>query len=719
MARHVNVERNHVEIARGNVAAEDGTPSSVSACTRHSPTLVSGRLSPSERTWGLLNGTMLDERDSSMGLVRGRRRGGTVVARAVLALALSLVMVGCAGKKRPFGEAVPGGDDTEDSVNSDGDLPGAIPVIPGMGGVNDEAQGLAPLGQEGPPGVGEILPGDAVGGEASAPCDEDAGSCVSTDDPSNTSACVPTGPRDCTSSVDNDCDGQPDNVLDDICVCVPESIEPCEEHPGLDGRGQCRAGTRTCILNEGSLSSDWGECEGSVGPGEQDSCSVAGDDTDCDGINNGGCPCVEGETRPCGPDTEDGICQSGTQTCVNGTFSQCVGAVFPASRSCTSNQDNDCDGRSDNIVDNVCTCTIGSVQACGTHPGRDGNGQCQAGSQRCEGRGNNTTSTFGACTGSVGPALQDTCAPDNDGNCNGVPNEGCACVNGQTRGCGPDTDVGPCQRGTQTCVNGSFGACQGAIFPAPRNCASPQDNDCDGRPDNTIDNVCECSPGSRRCDPAMGRPQICTSAGRWTNNGQACGSGAECSGGACACRPGFGEDDNGNCLLLDGQACTDDSQCINEVCRRWFPDRDADTHGDPTAPLEICGTSPPQGHVSSSDDCCDRGGADAAVAATIFNGQTARFGTAQTICPAVGRFDYDCDGIVTNTGQDNIGVTACGQIPLAQCAANGSDLIWPPTGNPPACGTMGGFTACSSTVQGNPVNVCTGITGGPLTNTCR
>jgi hypothetical protein len=280
-----------------------------------------------------------------------------------------------------------------------------------------------------------------------------------------------------------------------------------------------------------------------VGPGEQDSCSIAGDDTDCDGIDNGGCPCIEGEMRPCGPDTEAGICQRGTQTCVNRTYGQCVGAVFPAPRNCSSNQDNDCDGRPDNAVDNVCTCTINSVQACGTHPGRDGNGQCQAGSQRCEGRGNNTTSTFGTCTGSVGPALQDTCASGNDGNCNGIPNEGCACVNGQTRGCGPDTDVGLCQRGTQTCANGSFGACQGAVFPAPRNCASAQDNDCDGRPDNTLDNVCECSQGSRRCAPGSGIPQLCSNAGTWQNQ-QACG-GATCQDGACVC----GSDQN---LCTDG-----------------------------------------------------------------------------------------------------------------------------------------------------------------------
>jgi hypothetical protein len=396
-----------------------------------------------------------------------------------LAVAALIFLAACSGKSRPFGEGVP---DTEASPGPDGAVPGATSVTPESGIADDAASGEIPLGKEGLPAVGEVQSGDAVSGQGNASCAGDAGSCASPDDPG--SACVITGPRDCTSDADNDCDGQPDNVLDDVCVCVPESVEPCGEHPGLDGRGQCRAGSRTCILGEGYLTSDWGACDGSVGPGDQDSCSIVGDDTDCDGTNNGGCPCVEGEPRPCGPDNENGICRSGTQTCINGAFGACVGAVFAAPRNCASTQDNDCDGRADNTIDNVCTCLIGSVQACGTHPGRDGNGQCRAGSQSCEGRSNSATSTFGTCSGSVGPALQDTCADGNDGNCNGIPNEGCACINGQTRSCGPDVEVGLCRRGTQTCSNGFFAACQGAVFPAPRNCASTQDNDCDGRPDN-------------------------------------------------------------------------------------------------------------------------------------------------------------------------------------------------------------------------------------------
>jgi len=304
------------------------------------------------------------------------------------------------------------------------------------------------------------------------------------------SACAPTGPRDCSSPLDNDCDGRPDNTLDDVCACAPASSEPCEAHPGLDGRGPCQAGSRACVLGEASSTSTWGPCEGSVGPAEQDSCAVAGDDANCDGTNNGGCPCIEGETRPCGPAADVGICLRGSQTCEDGRFGECAGAVFPAARSCASSDDNDCDGLPDDSVDSVCTCEIGASQACGAHPGRDGNGQCRAGSQTCEGGADDATSGFGACAGSVGPELQDTCDEDDDSNCNGIPNEGCACVNGQTRACGPDTELGLCQRGLQTCEAGAFAQCVGAVFPAPRDCESAEDNDCDGRPDDTFDDVC-------------------------------------------------------------------------------------------------------------------------------------------------------------------------------------------------------------------------------------
>jgi hypothetical protein len=83
--------------------------------------------------WGLANETVIDERASSMALVRGARRDARAATSAALALALVVMAVGCTGKKRPFGEGVPGVDGMEESVDSEGDVAGTMPVIPGMG----------------------------------------------------------------------------------------------------------------------------------------------------------------------------------------------------------------------------------------------------------------------------------------------------------------------------------------------------------------------------------------------------------------------------------------------------------------------------------------------------------------------------------------------------------------------------------------------------------
>lgn len=212
----------------------------------------------------------------------------------------------CSGKNRPFGAETSGGSSSEIAdlngagEGSDGEFidPASVVAPPGASQPSPEA----------PFPVGGVEPAGSLVDPATISCTGDAGVC-SSDADAGATACVPTGPRDCTSELDNDCDGQPDNTVDAVCVCTPDSVSPCDEHPGLDGRGQCRPGSRTCLLGEGNLTTNWGECVGSVGPGEQDSCAVVGDDSNCDGTNNGGCPCIEGETRSCGPDTEAGTCQ--------------------------------------------------------------------------------------------------------------------------------------------------------------------------------------------------------------------------------------------------------------------------------------------------------------------------------------------------------------------------------------------------------------------------
>jgi hypothetical protein len=97
-------------------------------------------------------------------------------------------------------------------------------------------------------------------------------------------------PRDCSSIADNDCDGHPDNIIDAICQCAIGSMRACQTHPGLDGKGICKAGSQSCVGANGNTSSSWGMCNGSVGP-SLETCSPTSGDLDCNGIQGDGPGC--------------------------------------------------------------------------------------------------------------------------------------------------------------------------------------------------------------------------------------------------------------------------------------------------------------------------------------------------------------------------------------------------------------------------------------------
>ncbi len=69
-----------------------------------------------------------------------------------------------------------------------------------------------------------------------------------------------------------------------------------------------------------------------------------GQDNDCDGQID------ENLTQQCGS-SDVGACQFGTQTCQNGVWSECQGAIEPVEEICNDGVDNNCDGQ----VDEGCT----------------------------------------------------------------------------------------------------------------------------------------------------------------------------------------------------------------------------------------------------------------------------------------------------------------------------------------------------------------------------
>jgi pimeloyl-ACP methyl ester carboxylesterase len=127
-------------------------------------------------------------------------------------------------------------------------------------------------------------------------------------------------------------------------------------------------------------------------------------------------------------------------------------------------------------------CKSGDERSCYTGPvGTKNVGACKEGKETC------ANNKWGPCQGEVTPNPE-VCGDNIDNNCNGAIDEGCPCDNSPPRPCGPQ-QIGACQQGTQFCVNGIWGNCQGALFPTGELCGDNIDNDCNGQTDETCPSI--------------------------------------------------------------------------------------------------------------------------------------------------------------------------------------------------------------------------------------
>ena len=128
-------------------------------------------------------------------------------------------------------------------------------------------------------------------------------------------------------------------------------------------------------------------------------------------------------------------------------------------------------------------CAPGTTSSCYEGPGGTlGLGACRDGLRTCNADGTG----FGACEGQVLPAAKEDCDTPVDDDCDGQAQNGCGCAPGSAKECyeGPSgsAGLGLCKSGTKTC-NGDgagYGPCAGQIVPTAEDCATPEDEDCDG-----------------------------------------------------------------------------------------------------------------------------------------------------------------------------------------------------------------------------------------------
>lgn len=205
-------------------------------------------------------------------------------------------------------------------------------------------------------------------------------------------------------------------------ICEPGATEYCYDGPeDTFDKGICHRGVRTC--SDSGLS--WSGCEGSVEPQDEEVCSNGVDD-DCDGDAEENCTCTPGATQACytaATNTQDvGLCHAGEQECQsNATWGDCVGQVIPATETCVTPDDEDCDGTINEGGDG-CLC-VPNAQGIPCYSGAietRGVGLCQDGTGTCNALGTG----WSACSGDVVPVEED-CTSLNDEDCDGKLNNDC------------------------------------------------------------------------------------------------------------------------------------------------------------------------------------------------------------------------------------------------------------------------------------------------------
>jgi hypothetical protein len=316
----------------------------------------------------------------------------------------------------------------------------------------------------------------------------------------------------------------------------------------------------------------------------------------------------EGATRPCGSDV--GECVFGTEYCVNGFWTDCIGGIGPQAESCNG-RDDSCSGTADDAPD-LCPPT-----PCG------GSGQC------LEGQCVYDPSTALDCSHLDTPCMVGLCIDKDDGECIQVPREdGTACNDGNLctvdegtcffgeciadakdcSGAGDQCNEGVCDPSTGACVAEPISdgtACDDELFcTVNTSCQAGvcvgQARNCSGVADQCNDSACAEGVG---CYPVPLTGNACSD-GLYCTVNDICQQGAcvggparDCSAEGGSCRTGTCDETSRSCtgdpvpdgtLCDDGLYCTTETACLAGECADVRQNRDCAAAGDGVCTTGLC-----------------------------------------------------------------------------------------------------------------------------------
>jgi hypothetical protein len=343
-----------------------------------------------------------------------------------------------------------------------------------------------------------------------------------------------------------------------------------------------------------ATSTDCDDTRASSSPVGVEVCDTTMRDEDCDSTANEGCACIDGTTQACGGGSPvRGVCRAGTQRCIAGTWAPCEGNIDPGTRTETCNGfDDDCDGMADESL-LAASCYV-DADSDGAGIGTAITTLC-ADTMRAGGCPSGYANVAGDCNDSNAarsPTRTELCNGLDD-DCDGIADDGFLCVFGTARAgtgtFGACTTAGSVS-GTYVCGP----TCTTETFSPtlPAESCNAADDDCDGVSDDGY--ACVRNSTGNACVTACGTPgtYTCTASCGIPAGSTACAASVEtCNGcdddGDGVRDDGLDADGIDPCYQGQSRACTTSAgvagtQACRGDCRGWETCRTTD-EGTPVA----------------------------------------------------------------------------------------------------------------------------------------